>query len=275
MVLSAALAETLAARERWFIRQLKPVFNIRSAAVDDVPRAVTRLLGAAASSDVREAAAALLRKNRPVLRPEVWAAMVAAVRCKWELELAAKLGRQARQVCPKLNKLRAVPSLVFPCHIPKEILQQLQRKVRATLLALPFVIRAFQFDLMVEGSPVCWEKTPYAESVLSPAVPSWDKVGPCQCSQLPPSMPRYQGHVLTRTWEAVPCCATLKKVAGFHSLQCRTYPGLDAICERFANRTKKFMQMGGFSEEDASRVQRSIIRTTGISSALGCRRCSS
>ena len=87
-----------------------------------------------------------------MLKPEVWSWLVTAVRSKGELELAAKLARQARQVCPKLSQLRAAPRLVFPCPVPTAILQQLQRKVRATLMALPFVKRALQFDLMVEGS---------------------------------------------------------------------------------------------------------------------------
>ena len=129
-------------------------------------------------------------------------------------------------------------------------------------MALPFVKRALQFDLMVEGSSMCWEKTPYAEAVLSSSVLQWDKVGPCQCHRLPDSMTRWQGHVVTRAWDTVPCCQTLKKVAGGCSLQCRTYPGLDAICERFADRTLRFMQMGGFSDDDASLAQSSIAETT-------------
>lgn len=67
---------------------------------------------------------------------------------------------------------------------------------------------------------------------------------------------------MTLAWDTVPCCGTLNKVAGSCSLQCRIYPGLDAICERFAERTHKFMRMGGFSDDDASLAQKSIVDAT-------------
>ena len=54
--------------ERVYIRNVSPIFNVIGVGGDDaIPRAVTRLLGSAASQDARMVASLLLHKNRPRL----------------------------------------------------------------------------------------------------------------------------------------------------------------------------------------------------------------
>ena len=267
VILAEPTHANLAAQERAFIRSFRPesLFNLRDVQTTSprvVPAAVAHLLGEAASEDVGEAAAALLRKNHPQLRPSTWLEWLSVVRAMCPQELAAKATRQARQCCPALGKLRAFPRLVFPCPLPAEILQVLRGRVKATLLKLPFIRRTYQFPLMVEGASVCWERSPYAEAVLSPAAPVWDQVGPCSCAQLSPELPRCGGHVVSRTWDTIPCCRQLSELVGGASLQCRTFPSLERICEQFGDRVTRYLRAAGFSEEEANQALSPILRTT-------------
>ena len=162
VVLSSTTVQQLASTERTFIRQLSPVFNILGVSGDvALPRAVQRLLGSSVCEDVRIVASQLLRHNRPKLPAEAWPALIAQVLHTGDRLLAAKLARQARQLCPKLLKLRSAPRLTFPCPIPKQLLVCLNSKVRAFLRALPFVCRSLQYDVMVECGSMCWRKTPF------------------------------------------------------------------------------------------------------------------
>ena len=268
VILAATEQHALAHAERCFIRWLSPVYNVNGVVSGDgLPRAVVRLLGAAGSEDVRLVASKLLRKNRPRLPLHVWPVLVAQVLRTGDRELAAKLARQARQLHPQLGKLCAVPRLVFPCPVPAQVLKQLRVDVKAALIGLPFVRRAPQFAVVLEGTAVCWEKTPFAEAVLSPATIPWDLVGPCRCGALPACVPRYQGHVICRSWQQLTCCEQLWQVAGAASLQCRTYPSLQRIAEQFEERLVRFLRRAGFPEERArsaaAAVGQPTLRTLG------------
>jgi len=192
------LAETemhrLAHMEGCYIRLLSPVFNVFGTIGDDgLPGVLKRVLGSSMSEDIRLIGAALLRKNRPRLPFHVWPVLVAHVLRTGGRELAAKLARQARQVCLQLSRLRAAPRLVFPCPVPAALLKQLRAEVHTALMALPFVRRTPQFFLMMEATAVCWERSPFAEVVLAPVAIPWDRVGPCQCGALPGWARRSQG----------------------------------------------------------------------------------
>ena len=116
VILADVTLQQLASAERAFIRQLSPVFNILGVPGDiALPRAVQRLFGSSICEDVRMVAAQLLRHNRPNLPVEAWPALIAQVLHTGDRILAAKLARQARQVCPRLSKLRSAPRLTFPC----------------------------------------------------------------------------------------------------------------------------------------------------------------
>ena len=139
VVLASTTLQQLASVERFFIRQLSPVFNTLGVFGDTaLPRAVQRL------EDVRIVAAQVLRHNRPKLPAEAWPALIAQVLHTGDRVLAAKLARQARQICPKLSKLRSSPRLTFPCPIPKQLLleqlvleQQGPQRSTCTSVCLP------------------------------------------------------------------------------------------------------------------------------------------
>ena len=233
VILARTTLTQLPSAERAYIKLLSPIFNVAGVSGDSgLPRAVERLLGSAGSEDVRMVASLLLRKNRPRLPVHAWPSLVALVLRTGDRELAAKLARQARQICPQLCRLRSAPRLVFPCPIPAEMMRQIRVEVKAALDKMPFLRRTPQFTIMVEGTAVCWEKTPFAEVMLAPGTIPWTRVAPCQCTRLT-RLPRYCGHVVTRCWETLPCCARLAAVVKASSLQCRTYPAFQQIMQSF------------------------------------------
>ena len=130
-------SSNLAHGERCNIRLLSPVFTVLGASGEDaLPVAVKRLLGSAMSEDVTLVVAAWLRKNRPPPPLQVWPLLVVQVLRTGDRGLASKLARQARQVCPRLSKLRSAPRLEFPCPVPVDLLMQLRAEVHAALMAL-------------------------------------------------------------------------------------------------------------------------------------------
>ena len=217
-----------------------------------LPRAIQRMFGASVCEDVRLVGAQLLRHNHPKLPAQAWPILIASIRRTGDRELASKVARQARQVCPKLSRLRSSPRLMFPCPIPKKLLNRINAEVRAALHALPFVCRSLQFDLIVESGSLGWQKTPFAESLLSPSMIPFAKVGRCQCDRIDNSAPRINGHVITRAWDTLPCCRALAELGIHSSFQCRTYPSMERICEVFAGRVRHFLVAAGFADEHLS-----------------------
>ena len=259
LILAKTTLEQLPSAERVYIKLLSPIFNVTAATGESgLPRAVERLLGSAGSEDVRMVASLLLRKNRPRLPVHAWPSLVALVLRTGDRELAAKLARQARQICPQLCRLTSAPRLVFPCPIPAEMMRQIRVEVKAALDKMPFLRRTPQFTIMVEGTAVCWEKTPFAEVLLAPGTIPCGRVAPCQCERLPPGTPRYCGHVVMRSWEALPCCATLAAVAKSSSLQCRTYPALQQITQSFGERARRYLREAGFNKDVTGEVEAAL-----------------
>ena len=250
VILAETTQEQLAAIECAFIRRLSPVFNVRGVSGDvALPRAIQRLLGASVCEDVRLVGAKLLRHNRPKLPTQAWPALIVGIRRTGDRDLAAKVARQARQLCPKLSQLRSSPRLMFPCPIPKPLLRRLNGETRAALQALPFVCRSLQYALVVEAGSLGWEKTPYAETLLAPSKLALNKVGRCQCNRLGSGYPRINGHVITRAWDALPCCSNLASLGLQSSFQCRTFPSLHRICETFGCRLRRFFRSAGFADD--------------------------
>ena len=153
---------------------------------------------------------------------------------------------------------RSAPRLLFPCPLPKRLLQQLNTNVKEVLRALPFVCRSLQYDLQVEASSLSWQKTPFADALLSPSFLPIDKVGPCRCQELPLSVPRYKGHAITRFWAALPFCTDLARF-GDVSFQCRTFASLDHVCTEFGKLVKRFLQTAGFADEHLEEALQSIV----------------
>ena len=259
VILAESARDRLAATECAFIRQLSPVFNVIGVSGDiALPRAVQRLFGSSICEDVRIVGAQILRHNRPKMPAQAWPVLIAQVRRTGDRELAAKLARQARQVCPKLSKLRSAPRLSFPCPIPKQLLQQLNGEIKATLRALPLVCRSMQYELMLEASSLCWEKTPFADAILAPSNLPIQKIGQCRCSSYPSDIPRFKGHVITRSWASLPCCAEMAKFGNNVSFQCRTFSSVDRICDEFGHRVERFLKAAGFAEEHLHHAQQCI-----------------
>ena len=155
----------------------------------------------------------------------------------------------------------AAACVSLPC-APAQVLKQLRVEIKAALVGLPFVRRAPQFVVTLEATAVCWEKTPFAEAILSPASIPWDRVGACRCGSLPAWFPRSKGHVITRGWQHLACCARLREVAGAASLQCRTYPSLQRISKQFQERVERFLRRAGFPEGRAQRAAAAVLEPT-------------
>ena len=250
VILAQTTRERLAATECAFIRLLSPVFNVQGVSGDiALPQAIQRLFVSSVCEDIRLVGAKILRHNCPHLPAQAWPVLIAGIRRTGDRELAAKVARQARQVCPKLARLRSSPRLMFPCPISKQLLSQLNGQIRAALRALPYVCRSLQFDLVVEAGSIGWQKTPNAEMLLSPSKLPFDKIGPCRCASYASDIPRLHGHVITRTWGVLPCCSELARLAVNSSFQCRTYPPLERICEVFGNRLFRFLKTAGFADD--------------------------
>ena len=263
VILADPAHEKLASTELAFIRNLSPVFNVLGASGDgSLPQAVRRLFGASVCEDVRLVGAKILRHNNPRLPIYAWPSLIACIRRTGDRELAAKVARQARQLCPKLSKLRSSPRLLFPCPIPQQLLKHLDAEIRATLRALPFVCRSLQFDLIIEAGAMGWQKTSTADSFLAPSSLPLDKVGPCQCGRQSADAPRLHGHIITRHWDALPCCSALAELGITSSFQCRTYPTVDRICEAFGRRTRRVLRTAGFSDDNLEQATSRITTVT-------------
>ena len=240
-------AEELKKAERAYIRHFSPVFNVVGVGGEQaLPRAVMKVLGSSASDDVRVTGARVLRKNHPRLPAPAWVELIAQVLRTGDRDLGAKLARLARQVCPQLAKLRSAPRLVFPCPVPATLLRQLRSEVRSAMKALPFVRRSMQYNIMVEATAVCWSKTPYAETVLSPSQLPLEEVGACCCGSLPGTLRRCEDHVICRDLSLVPCCARLWRLAG----------------EQFAERLEKYLKQAGFKAAEVAMVKAEVVRVT-------------
>ena len=262
VILAEATQENLSATEYAFIRQLSPVFNVLGVSADvALPRAIQRLLGSSLCEDIRLVGAKLLRHNRPNIPAQAWPALIAGIRRTGDRDLAAKVARQARQVCPKLSKLRSSPRLMFPCPIPKRLLNLLSCEVRAVLRALPFVCRSLHFELVVEAGSLGWQKTPFADILLAPSKLSFQKVGPCRCQNMNSEFPRLHGHVITRAWDKLPYCRSLADLGINSSFQCRTFPPLERICEVFGHRIRRILHLAGFTDEHLGRAQQNILES--------------
>ena len=76
------------------------------------------------------------------------------------------------------------------------------------------------------------------------------------------TVPRYKGHVITREWDKLPCCAALCAFGINSSFQCRTYPPVQRICEVFSQRVDRFLRMAGFSEQYLDLACQQILNAT-------------
>ena len=71
-------------------------------------------LNAIVADDVAMVANKVLRKNDSRLSPTQWASLMKDGAEIGERSLAVKLARQAREVCPGLKRLSALPNILVP-----------------------------------------------------------------------------------------------------------------------------------------------------------------
>ena len=95
VVLATPFHRDLASAERFFIRKLQPVFNIRE--LDDSIVFLSRTLTAVVSDDAVTMGNRILRQARPRLSPSQRASLIAEVGSVGDRALAAKLARHARR----------------------------------------------------------------------------------------------------------------------------------------------------------------------------------
>ena len=94
-----------------------------------------------------------------------------------------------------------------------------------------------------------WQKTPTADALLAPSSLPLSKVGACQCERHSTDIPRINGHIITRAWDMLPCCAALAEFGSTASFQCRTFPMVERICDAFSGRVRRLLRMAGFTDE--------------------------
>ena len=179
VVLAAPSRNDLATAERYFIRKLQPVFNIRE--VDETVVSFSRSLSALVCDDVITFGNRILRQAKPRLSPLQWASLIADVATAGDRVLASKLARQARTTCSKARHLRALPQIIVPCAVPQQIISQIQKSFRNLLCSTPGFARLPQFTIQLTVGRVCWSKTPFAESLLAPSIPKIHTPVTCIC----------------------------------------------------------------------------------------------
>ena len=257
VVLEVTTQQQLAQRERHYIRQLEPVFNVVGTTGNLAPWGeAAASLEALTCDELFTLGDRLLRQAHPRLRPSAWAGVIAAMAAAGQRTVAVQLARVARTVCPNMRTFRALPCMVAPCPLPQELLGHLSIAVRDTLRLLPVFARLPQFHVSVRTGRVCWSKSPTVDFLVAPSRPPLDQIGECQCQGWHAN--RWEGHVLTRSWDQLPPCNALHQLVGLQCLAQRTYPTAQYVCSMLEGRVVRFLTACGFdtelAEEHATRV---------------------
>ena len=99
---------------------------------------------------------------------------------------------------------------------------------------LPEVFRKPLLTIAVRRSSVVWRRSPYLVNVVAPAIQPLELVGKCSCAAAPLSVPRWNGHVITRYFDRLPCCSQVfLQTKKLRSFQMRLIPSLEYILEMF------------------------------------------
>ena len=247
----------LASAERFFIRKLQPVFNIRE--VDDCAIHLAKSLSALTVDDVVTYGNRLLRQARPRLTANQWACIIADAASNGDRSLAAKLARHARTTCSKAKMLRALPQVIIPCAVPQHIIRHTQNLLRSALLQIPGFQRHPQFTIQLQVGRVCWSKTPTADAILAPSFPKLSPPLPCNCQRY--NVNKVQGHVCARQWWDLPPCNMLRSLVGASTLAFRTFPSLDCVVDSVRRQAIRKLQSSGMPQAVAEEASETLART--------------
>ena len=261
VILAQPAACDLASAERYFIRKLHPVFNIRE--VDDCVVHLAKSLSAIAIDDVVTYGNRLLRQTRPRLTANQWASIIADVASTGDRLLAAKLARHARMTCAKAKNIRALPQVVIPCAVPRGIIAHVQNLLKTTLLIIPGFQRCPQFTIQLQVGRACWSRTPMANAIVAPSFP---KLPPTQCNCRHFEANKIEGHICARHWSDLTFCKPLSDLVGGSSLAYRTFPRVEHVIDSVRHQASRKLQSCGMPKDAA--VEASSVLADTLQSPL-------
>ena len=108
-------------------------------------------------------------------------------------------------------------------------------------------MRQPSYTIAVRTSAVGWGRSPFVEGVLAPPLPRLGDLGACSCVHIPG--PRFEGHLVTRDWQAAPCCGVLSALCGYESLAQRTYPSLPSLLKTTTERVSRVLRQAGCPQD--------------------------
>lgn len=232
----------LAMRERHYIRLFSPVWNTVSVS-ESASRGLWKNV---LTEEPLMIAARLLRQANPKLPEAQWVHLIREVMNLGERELAMKLARVARRICPSLVALRASPRLTFPCPIPDDVQKEATGLISHIVKQLPHFQRNVLFEQAVSVK-VTWRGSPFAEQLIAPSRIQVERVGQCNCKEIRP--PNFHGHVVVRDWQSVEQCAQLASLFRDDSLQQRLYPTVTSIWRGIESQLHRIMCSAGFAKK--------------------------
>ena len=257
VILAQPSAGNLAPAEKYFIRKLSPVFNIRE--VDDSIVQLAKSLSPITIDDFVTYGNRLLRQSRPCLTASQWACVIAEAASSGDRALAAKLARHARTTCSKAKKLRALPQILIPCAVPAPIIATVQTLLKSALLQIPGFQRLPQFTIQLQVGRACWAKTPAADSVLAPAFPKKPRSLLCKCQRF--DVNKVLGHVCLRQWSILPPCKVLSDLVGTSSLAYRTFPSTEVVVIKVRHQAVQKLQQSGMPKDAADQAADVLAQT--------------
>ena len=257
VILAQPSACELASAEKYFIRKLQPVFNIRD--VDDGIVQLAKTLSPITIDDVVTYGNRLLRQTRPCLTANQWACVIAEAASSGDRALAAKLARHARTTCPKAKKLRALPQIVIPCAVPAPIIAAVQNLFKSALLQIPGFQRSPQFTIQLQVGRACWAKTPTADSIIAPSFPKQPRSALCKCHYF--DVNKVNGHVCLRQWSVLPACKALSDLVGTSSLAYRTFPSMELVISKVHHQAVQKLQSSGMPKDTADEASALLVQT--------------
>ena len=257
VILAQPSATDLASAERFFIRKLQPVFNIRE--VDESAIHLARSLSTLTVDEIVTFGNRLLRQARPRLTANQWACIIADVAMSGDRVLAAKLARHARSTCSKAKKLRALPQIVIPCAVPRHIISHVQNLLKSALLKIPGFQRFPQFTIQLNAGRACWTKTPMADALLAPSFPKFPSSTSCNCHCY--EVNKVQSHVCARQWSDFPACGSLRHLVGSSSLAYRTFPSTDSVLNSIHLQAVRKLQSCGMPKNAAEEASTILVQT--------------
>ena len=250
VILAQPSRQDLASAERFFIRKLQPVFNIRET--EDSVLHLARSLSTMVIDDVVTFGNRLLRHARPRLTPNQWASIIADVASAGDRVLAAKLARHARASNARASGLRALPQVVIPCAVPRRIISHVQDLLRNNLLKIPGCQRFPQFTIQLQVGRACWSKSPMADAIIAPSLPKCRLTASCAC--LGYSVNKVLDHVCLRQWQLLPCCAKLFMLVGSSTLAYRTFPPVDGVLNNIRAQAERKLRSCGLPKEPSEEI---------------------